>query len=129
LLNLPGEIQNKALDELEPFGLLQLRATCHHFRTIVPLLGIDELVMAETNQTALERDLYACCLCLRLRHSTHFADNMMWKAKKNSEGESVNRFCIPCGLRPPPGKNGYPKGILLTRNGLWFVICRHCAGL
>jgi hypothetical protein len=128
LLNLPGELQNKIIGELEPLDLLILRATCRHFRTIIPL-DIHVLVAAETSTVAMERNVYACCLCLRLRHSSHFADKMMKKAKRKLGGGGPNRFCTPCGLNPPPGRTGYGRGTFIMKNGVVSVLCICCGRL
>ncbi|KAK3933530.1 hypothetical protein QBC46DRAFT_401881 [Diplogelasinospora grovesii] len=129
LLTLPGEIQNKIVGKLEPLDLLLLRATCRHFRNIIPPLNIHELLVAESSKTGMERDLYACRLCLRLRHSSHFADTMMKKGKRKLAGGGISRFCVECGLKPPPGQNGYSPGTHITRNGVVSVICIYCTCL
>ncbi len=129
LLNLPGEIQNKIVGELEPFELLLLRVTCRHFRNIIPPLKMSELLVAESSTTGIERDLYACCLYLRLRQALHFADNMKKKQKRKSAGGGYSRFCVQCGLAPPKGKPGYGRGTYITKDGVVSVVCLGCIRL
>jgi len=129
LLPLPGEIQNKIMGELEPIDLLVLRATCRHLRNIIPRLDIHALLTAESSDTGIARDLYACRLCLRLRHSSHFADTMKKKDKRKLAGGGVTRFCMDCGLKPAPGQNGYGRGTYITINSAVSVICICCTRL
>jgi hypothetical protein len=131
LLNLPGEIQNKIVGELEALDLLPLRATCQYYRNIIPPGNptMHELVVIERSQTGMERDLYACRLRLHLRHSSHFADRMMKKDKRKGEVGTINRFCVDCGLEPPPNQNGYSRGANITRSGLVSVKCVFCLRL
>jgi hypothetical protein len=129
LLALPGEIQNKIMGELEPIDLLVLRTTCRHLRNIIPRLDIHDLLTAESSNTGIARDLYACRLCLRLRHSSHFADTMKKKDKRKLAGGGVTRFCMDCGLKPAPGQNGYGRGAHITMNGAVSVICICCTRL
>jgi hypothetical protein len=129
LLNFPGEIQNKIVGELEPFDLLLLRATCRHFHNIIPPLDIWELLVAESSDTGFEQDLYACCLCLRLRRASHFADKMKKKDKRKLARGGYSRFCIQCGLKPPPGKPGYGRGTYITKNDVVSVVCIKCIRL
>jgi hypothetical protein len=131
LLNLPGEIQNKIVGELEALDLLPLRATCRHYRNIIPPSNptMHELVVIERSQTGMERDLYACRLRLHLRRSSHFADNMKKRDKRKGEVGTINRFCVDCGLEPPPKENGYSRGAHITRNGVALVKCVRCLRL
>lgn len=129
LPTLPGEIQNMIVGDLEPFDLLLLRATCRHFRNVVPRLDIGELLVAECSKTAMERDLYACCLCLRLRRASHFADKMIKKQKRKLAGGGSSRFCVQCGVKPPPGKSGYGSGTFITKKNVVSVLCIYCVQL
>ncbi|KAL2015920.1 hypothetical protein VTK56DRAFT_4534 [Thermocarpiscus australiensis] len=129
LLTLPGEIQNKIIGELEPIDIPLLRATCRYFRKIIPPRSMRELLVAESSSTGMERDLYACCLCLRLRHSSHFADKMMKRHKRKLAAGSSTRFCMECGLNPAPGQHGYCPGSHITKNGVVSVICISCRRL
>jgi hypothetical protein len=123
ILTLPGEIQNKIISELEPMDLLLLRATCRYLRNIIPPLNMPELVIAETSSIGMELDLYACRLCLRLRHSSHFGDRMKTKEKRKLGRKKCNRFCVECGLHP---QKGYCPGDRITRNGVVSVLCMGC---
>ncbi|KAL2017781.1 hypothetical protein VTK56DRAFT_1699 [Thermocarpiscus australiensis] len=132
LLELPGEIHNRIIGQLEPMDLLMLRSTCRYFRNIIPPLNMDELLVAEISKIGIERNLYACCLCLRLRRAWHFADKMMKGPKRKlPEGGSSRhtRFCVECGLNPPPGHHGYTRGDFITRNGVVSVKCMFCTRL
>ncbi|KAB5525507.1 hypothetical protein GE09DRAFT_473154 [Coniochaeta sp. 2T2.1] len=92
------------MGELEPIDLLVLRTTCRHLRNIIPSLDIHDLLAAESSNTGIARDLYACRLCLRLRHSSNFADTMKKKNKQKLAGRGVTRFCMDCGLKPARSK-------------------------
>lgn len=131
LLTLPGEIQNKIVDTLDALDLLPLRATCRHFRNIIPPLSltIHELVVLERSQAAMERDLYACRIRLHLRRSSHFADSMTRKDKIKGGHGAINRFCVDCGLNPPPKQTGYSRGVHITRKGVVSVMCVFCLQL
>lgn len=129
LLTLPGEIQNTIVGMLEPLDRLLFRSTCRHFRSIIPPLGLRDLLLAEWSKTGWERDLFACSFCLRLRHASHFADNMLKKTKRGLPGGGINRFCLDCGLNPPPGRKGYNPGDFITRKGLVSVLCISCTRL
>ncbi|KAK4103190.1 hypothetical protein N658DRAFT_392608, partial [Parathielavia hyrcaniae] len=126
LLALPGELHNKILQQLGPMHRLLLRATCRYFRTIIPPLNLYELLAAEASRIGMERKLYACSFCHRLRPATCFDDSMKEWARGKGARDSIKRFCLDCGVRSPPGRVGYGRGDHIRIKGALFVICFYC---
>ncbi len=60
--------------------------TCNYFHAIIKPLKHIQLLAAETTEFAIEKDVYACCYCLRLRLGFRFADKMLKKKR--------NRYCV-----------------------------------
>ncbi|KAK4127199.1 hypothetical protein N657DRAFT_535383, partial [Parathielavia appendiculata] len=98
LLALPGELHNKILQQLGPMHRLLLRTTCRYFRAIMPPLNPYELLAAEASKIGMERQLYACSFCHRLRPASKFDDSMKEWARGKGARDSINRFCLDCGV-------------------------------
>lgn len=47
----------------------------------------------------------------------------MKKDKRKSFGGGYSRFCMQCGIRPPPGKVGYTRGCYIMKSGVASVVC------
>jgi len=128
LLTLPGEIQNAIICYLGPLGSQLLRGTCRYFRRIIPALSSYELLLAESDKHAVERNAYFCSYCVSLRHGRHFAYRMKTRNRRRGEDGARNRFCIDCGLQPPRGLYGYTAGAVVRMEKGVFVKCRSCGG-
>ncbi|KAK4135879.1 hypothetical protein BT67DRAFT_263173 [Trichocladium antarcticum] len=127
ILALPGEILNQIMAELNPLDLALLGSTCTHFRSIIPPFNINELVKVESTKIGVQRKLYACSFCLRLRHASRFADPMMRRKRRKHRGEErASRFCVECGLKQPTDERGYRPGNIVTMNGVAHVVCISC---
>ena len=87
-----------------------------------------ELLRAEKSDYACSRDLFACRDCLRLRHATEFADNILKGKRRVNECKANKRFCINCGLNSKDNTPRYTPSSNIIRNGRIFVICIECGG-
>lgn len=126
LLTLLGEIHNAIIACLGPLGSLLLRGTCRYFRRIIPPPGLGDLLLAESDQFAAERNVYACSLCISLRHARHFIYTMTKRNKRRGGYGARNRFCINCGLKPPRGQSVYAPGTIVRTESDVFVMCQRC---
>ncbi|KAK6339151.1 hypothetical protein TWF718_008574 [Orbilia javanica] len=121
LVDIPNEILEAIKNELSYASLLALRTTCssffRHDRVNLPdrQYTIHDLLEIETwskyhpardrplgSQQPSADDYFACSLCLKIKNSDNFSDNMMKGSKgKFANGASVTkhtRFCIACGI-------------------------------
>jgi hypothetical protein len=127
LIDLPNEInQQHIIDYLDFPSNVLLKMTCGHFNAFITALGHRELMEAETSDFCLQKDLYACCDCLRLRTKTKFADNIARKRRGRSRIDSAKRFCVDCGVNPREGTTRYTAGSHIVVQGELYVICRSC---
>ena len=53
----------------------------------------------------------------------------MKRQKRKLAGGGYSRFCLQCGLKPPPGKPGYGRGTYITKEGVVSVLCIYCVQL
>jgi len=128
-LTVPGEIQNAIVANLGPLELLLLCGTCRYFRRIIPAPGVADLLLAESDEFAAECDVYTCNFCVSLRHARHFSYPMMRRKRRRGEDRARFRFCIDCGLNPPPGRFGYGLGTIVRTDKDILVICVDCRHL
>ena len=118
--------QLKDADEGGAFAARHLRLTNRHFYNIVEQATHSELLRVEQTEWAMERRLYACMYCIRLRHASKFADTML-KGKTGRNGtQTYRRFCVDCGFAPPKGQTRYSAGTEVRVNGTRWVWCQRC---
>jgi hypothetical protein len=126
LIDLPNEIQQHIIDYLDFPSNVLLKMTCRYFNTFITALGHGELMEAETSDFCLQKDLYACRDCLRLRTKTTFADNVVRKRRGRYRIDSAKRFCVDCGVNPREGTTRYCAGSQIVMQGELYVICGSC---
>ncbi|KAK8071306.1 hypothetical protein PG997_011509 [Apiospora hydei] len=141
LLKLPGELQNNIFfQHCDGLDRLILRNTCHRLRGIIPRPDVHELIEAEaSNPMAVKEDLYTCYMCVRLRHRSRFAYNMVEKWKERGGEDASMRFCVDCGLMVQSlrdEKTGrtkivhkYRVGRYIAIGGRYHVVCIKCKTL
>lgn len=113
-------------DEGGTYAARYLRLTNRHFYNIVEKATHDDILGVEQTIWAIERRLYACKFCIRLRHASKFADAML-KGKTGRNGtQRFKRFCADCGFAPPQGQIRYSRGSEAIVNGERWVWCRLC---
>ncbi|OJJ34723.1 hypothetical protein ASPWEDRAFT_39804 [Aspergillus wentii DTO 134E9] len=126
-LGLPPEIHLLIAGNLCFPDILYLKMTNTYFYDLIPKLSHSELLLAEESDYALERELYTCRYCLRLRPAWRFADRMH-RRRRSLHGRDVHkRFCVECGLKPRDDGNArYGPGAQIVIQGCLFVICIYC---
>ncbi len=78
LLYLPADIQDPILSYLDYPTRQLLRQTCRHFSTLIPPLdSLDALLRAERCDTARERNILTCAVCLRLRRGRELGSSFL----------------------------------------------------
>ncbi|OCL05468.1 hypothetical protein AOQ84DRAFT_271563, partial [Glonium stellatum] len=126
LLALPVELQKDIIDFLDFPSKQALRSTSHHFFIITKRPTHGELLVIEQSAWAIERRLYACKDCIRLRPSHKFADAMRKGPKGLNGRQPHKRFCIDCGLHPKPRTTRYSPGARIEVEGKRYVLCNIC---
>ena len=90
LSNLPAEIKDLVLKDLDLLDKLDLRHTNRYFSEYIPAYTHADYLEAEKLERAVARKFYTCCMCCRLRPKAKFAD------KSRMNGKGVSRFhCLP----------------------------------
>lgn len=97
LTNLPPEIHHEIIKRLPFYDKSNLRATNPYFHTVIPPFTHQDLLAAEREDYSIERNLYTCRDCQRLRHKSKFADDTT-KKKKSRDG-NVMRIVMGMSLR------------------------------
>jgi hypothetical protein len=133
LLRLPAELHLDIVSELEesdPEGVvatLNLRLSNRYFYNLVDKPSHGTLLYIEKMRWAVSRSLYTCKFCVRLRHTSTFAEAML-KGKTGPNGlQPERRFCADCGFAAVQGETRYSAGTMATVNGerwIWCVYCR-----
>ncbi|KAF7173590.1 hypothetical protein CNMCM6106_007638 [Aspergillus hiratsukae] len=129
LLSLPPELHLLIGTYLRFPDIVFFRITCAYVYTLLPPLTHSELLIAETTDYALSKDIYACRYCLRLRPASCFADRMRRRRRSKYGRDAAKRFCVECGLRPRAGTEEearYGPGAQVRIDGVLYVICITC---
>jgi hypothetical protein len=128
LSNLPCEIHLDIIARLPYNAKASLRSTNRYFRSLIPPFTHHDLLVAEREEYAAAHNLLTCKYCLRLLHRSEFGNNMTKKRKARGGSESYNRFCVRCGLHPPPGCLLYSRGQCVKWGSHTFtvVFCAEC---
>ncbi|GFG23854.1 hypothetical protein IFM61606_03746 [Aspergillus udagawae] len=129
LLRLPPEL-HLLIGAYLPFpDIVRFRITCAYLYSLLPPLTHAQLLLAETTDYALSKDIYACRYCLRLRPASRFADRMRRRRRGRYGRDAEKRFCVECGLQPRKGTDGearYGPGAQVRIDGVLYVICITC---
>jgi hypothetical protein len=126
LLALPGELKKNIIDVLDIPSKLALRITSRDFFLLIKPATHKDLMAIEKSVWAIQRGLYTCMDCTRLRPSCKFADAMR-KGSKGLNGKKPHRrFCIDCGLHPKLHTTRYSPGAEITVNDKRYVLCKKC---
>ncbi|KAL2823006.1 hypothetical protein BJX63DRAFT_3604 [Aspergillus granulosus] len=129
LLALPPELHLLILTHLTFPETTHLKLTCTYFHNLIPSLTHAELLTAECTDFAVERDLYACRYCLRLRSGDQFGDRMLHRRRGRRGRHAGRRFCVQCGLMPREGGEArYGPGAKVVLRGGTYVLCKECGG-
>ncbi|RHZ54436.1 hypothetical protein CDV55_104793 [Aspergillus turcosus] len=129
LLSLPPELHLLIGTYLRFPDIVYFRITCAYLYALLPPLTHSQLLLAETTDYALSRDIYACRYCLRLRPASRFADRMRRRRRGRYGRDADKRFCVECGLRPRAGTDEearYGPGAQVRIDGVLYVICITC---
>lgn len=106
LLSPPAELHLEVTSHLGGLGQRALSLANSYLHAIVAsppkAISAADLVRLETWQFALENELLACTVCLKLRPSSKFTPTMKTKKKRAGAGDAIKRFCNECGSRPYP---------------------------
>ncbi|KAJ5708693.1 hypothetical protein N7488_008494 [Penicillium malachiteum] len=125
-LDLPPELHLLILEILPVEDLLKLRITCTYFLELVSEIPHEQLLHAESSAWASDKNIYACCYCLRLRPAFQFADRMLGRGRTRLGKHRAQRFCVECGLKPRDGPPRYGPGSQFFFQGRACVICLRC---
>lgn len=125
-LKLPTEVHALVAECLDLPSRMQLRKVCRYFLELIPQLSIHEMLKVEVSAFGIQKDLYTCGDCLRLRPRAKFADNMVKKKKARFAINAEKRFCVECGINPGKGTTRYTRGSLIVVQGESFALCRSC---
>ncbi|KAJ6015132.1 hypothetical protein N7540_009723 [Penicillium herquei] len=125
-LDLPPELHLLILENLQIEAILKLRITCTYFFEILSQITHDQLLEAESSAWASDKNIYACCYCLRLRPACQFADRMLGHGRTRLAKDRAKRFCVECGVKPRDGPPRYGPGSQFTFQGQACVICLLC---
>ncbi|PQK11672.1 hypothetical protein BB8028_0003g02960 [Beauveria bassiana] len=127
LLELPVELQVEIFGRLAFPDNVNLKYTC---RGLYDLINFDHTAQmeAENSKYAVEKRLFVCNDCHRMRRSHQFADKMIKKSRRRGGSEALTRFCIDCGVTPKGEKNSlrYTPGSHISIQGVHHVICQAC---
>lgn len=129
LLCLPPELHLLISTYLSFPAIVHFRITCAYLYSLLPPLTHAQLLLAETTEFALSKDIYACRYCLRLRPASRFADRMRRRRRGKFGRDAEKRFCVECGLQPRKGTDGearYGPGAQMRIDGVPYVICITC---
>ncbi|KAL4777157.1 hypothetical protein BDW60DRAFT_56007 [Aspergillus nidulans var. acristatus] len=127
LLSLPPELHLLIYSHLDFPASTHFRLTCSYLYNFLPASSHTDLLMAETTDFAVSKDLYACRYCLRLRAAGCFADRMLCRGRGRRGRNARKRFCIECGLCPRSGGEArYGRGAIVVTRGTLQVVCIEC---
>lgn len=116
----PTELHYKILDLLEIQDKARLSCTNVYFSLLIKPPTLQEFLVAETTQWAIDRCLFSCRGCVRLRPLRKFTDDMR-KGKRGRNGVDAGaRFCIDCGV----DRDWFPLGAEYTIMGKRWVKCK-----
>jgi hypothetical protein len=106
-----------------------MKFTCKRFYGVVNAAYSNaEIIILERLPYCMEKSLYACTSCNRLRPEGRFSDAMRRKNRGKYGDRPSKRFCITCGLRPSPINyvSRYARGTYVEVSGAGNVRCAHC---
>jgi hypothetical protein len=122
LLRLPVELQLSIVEELELHDNINLAFTSRYFRSIIKPPSHSKYLVAEADDWARSRGLFACSGCSCFRRFEEFADDMK-KGKRTRGGtEAITRLCLQCGA----ACGIYAPGVPVIIYGKPQVLCRIC---
>jgi hypothetical protein len=123
------ELQLEVIDHLSFQETAYLRMTSHVYLDLIHKPTLSELLAAENSEWAVNKGIFTCCHCLRLRQSTKFSESMITKKRARGHSRAALRFCIECGLTilwNDPGARGYSRGAKICVLGLDYQVCKNC---
>lgn len=126
LLDLPAEIHQLIAECLDFPSRIRLKLVCQHFYALLPPLNLSQMLEVEVSAFGMQKDLYTCRDCLRLRPRARFADNMVKRKRAKFAVDAKKRFCVDCGVNARPGTTRYTRGSQIVIQGEQYVICRSC---
>lgn len=77
ILDPPQEIHLLIAELSPPSTVIDLRLTNKHLNTLIPALTPAELLEVESSELGIQKKVYACSQCVRLRPRRKFADDMV----------------------------------------------------
>lgn len=99
LTTLPHELQLAILSHLGFLDQQLMRATCKHFRYLLPQSTRANLLLAEEEPDVRAAGLLYCNPCSRLRHYSKFSTKIQIGEKKGNDRGKYKRWCVNCGYR------------------------------
>lgn len=126
IIDLPNEILHSIAQYLDAFSIVWLQRSCRDFRESIPPPTHPELIKAETAGFGLQKNLYACGDCQRLRPRENFADKMVKSKEAKFGPKTVDRWCVECGINSGPGNPRYTAGDQIVTLSELYVICIDC---
>lgn len=126
-LKLPTELHSHIISYLSFPENVHLKITCRYFYGLVTFDHAAQ-ISAETSPYAIDKGLYACHSCERLRASHWFADSMLRRKRRRGGFNARKRLYVEYGTRPA-GKTAvqrYTPGTHIEIQGVYHVICVRC---
>lgn len=126
LTNLPGELQNIIVANLNPSAVVALSQTSRHFHACVSLhrLRFFEVYewFREIEQVSTNSENYACYTCLRLKPRSAFAKGQTRTPRGKSGHNARARICLDCGF----STGMHTPGSMMDIGGELQVLCMGC---
>ncbi|KAH8725769.1 hypothetical protein GQ44DRAFT_615152 [Phaeosphaeriaceae sp. PMI808] len=122
LLRLPVELHLSIIDKLAFEDNINLAFTNRYFCSIVKPPTHRDYLIAEEEDWAKNKELFACGGCARFRRFKEFADDMK-KGRRSRGGINANaRLCLACGVL----QGLYSPGTSVLSYGKHHMLCRLC---
>ncbi|KAH7067500.1 hypothetical protein BKA63DRAFT_118644 [Paraphoma chrysanthemicola] len=122
ILRLPVELHLQVLNQLDLNDNINITAVNRYFRTIVKPPSHGDYLIAEADDWAKQKRLYACSGCSNFRRFEEFADAMR-KGKYTRAGALANvRLCLQCGIV----RGLYTPGMFVMIYGQTRTLCKVC---
>lgn len=127
LENLPREVQDQIVAELDYSSFIALSQTSLFFHTAFPPESSPQgtktaFVLRAENFSRHCLNGYGCFRCFRVLPRERFGDKQLKTPRGKGGVQSYKRFCVDCGLN----SNGYSVGSIVKQKGLEKVVCFRC---